>query len=56
MISSLRCVCIVIKYVDDYGGPYFKSWREQYPALLQLINDNQAEFLRLINEAGADYN
>jgi hypothetical protein len=27
---------------------------KQNPALLRLINDNQAEFLRLINEAGGE--
>jgi UV excision repair protein RAD23 len=34
--------------------PMLQELGKQNPALLRLINDNQAEFLRLINEAGAE--
>jgi UV excision repair protein RAD23 len=34
--------------------PMLQELGKQNPALLRLINENQAEFLRLINEAGGD--
>lgn len=34
--------------------PMLQELGKQNPQLLRLINDNQAEFLRLINEAGAE--
>jgi UV excision repair protein RAD23 len=34
--------------------PMLQELGKQNPALLRLINENQAEFLQLINEAGAE--
>ncbi len=34
--------------------PMLQELGKQNPALLRLINENQAEFLRLINEAGGE--
>jgi UV excision repair protein RAD23 len=34
--------------------PMLQELGKQNPALLRLINENQAEFLRLINEAGPE--
>jgi UV excision repair protein RAD23 len=34
--------------------PMLQELGKQNPALLGLINENQADFLRLINEAGSE--
>jgi hypothetical protein len=40
--------------VNGSQKPMLQELGKQNPALLRLINENQAEFLRLINEAGGE--
>ncbi len=40
--------------VNGTQQPMLQELGKQNPALLRLINENQAEFLHLINEAGGE--
>lgn len=52
MKAAWLTVEVLIEIV--WSQPMLQELGKQNPALLRLINDNQAEFLRLLNEAGAE--